>query len=74
MSDEMVTVFVARCPLGDQCSKKFGILAKKLTVEEAREAVAWHLKASPYHEMSQDDATAISESAEIDTWEEKKEM
>ena len=60
-------VYVCRCPLGD-CSKKFGILAKKATEDEAREAVKWHLLKSPYHELSEDDATLQSLTVDIEEW------
>ena len=72
MGEEMVNVWVARCPLGDECSKKGSILGKKLTEEEAREVIVWHLKASPYHEMDEDGAIAVAHSQELDMWEEKK--
>jgi hypothetical protein len=72
MGEAMVNVWIARCPLGDVCSKKGGILGKKLTEEEAREVIVWHLKASPYHEMGEDEAIAVAHTQELDTWEEKQ--
>ena len=41
--DAKVQVYVARCPLGDLCKKKNGILAKKPTEEEARNMPSWRL-------------------------------
>jgi hypothetical protein len=64
---EKQIVFVARCPLGD-CSKKFGVLAKRDTEEGAREAVKWHLMKSPYHEMPESDADLQMLAAEIEEW------
>lgn len=71
MASETVTVFVARCPLGEQCSKKGGILCKKLDELDVRDAVAWHLQASPYHELAEDEARNMADSMEIESWDEK---
>ena len=38
MGEEMVTVWVARRPPGDECSKTGSILGKRLTEEEALRA------------------------------------
>ena len=63
-----IAVFVVRCPLGDQCSKKGGILAKKLDQESAKAALKHHLKQSPYHELSEEDATIFTDSTEVETY------
>ena len=65
------TVFVGRCPLGDQCSKKHGILAKKRTEEEVRDAIKWHLEKSPYHELSEEEAASQAAMAEVESLEEE---
>ena len=64
-------MWVGRCPLGDQCSKKKGILCKKSTEEECRHAIAHHLKTSPYHELGEDDAETMAFAEELETWTEK---
>ena len=64
----MVIMFVVRCPLGDQCSKKHGILAKKCTAEEARAALSWHLRSSPYHRLSEAEAENMAEETEVEEW------
>ena len=66
--DDMVMAFVVRCPLGDQCSKKHGILAKKCTAEEARAALSWHLTSSPYHRLSEEGAENMAEETEVEEW------
>ena len=66
--DDMVMMFVVRCPLGDQCSKKHGILAKKCTAEEARAALSWHLTSSPYHRLSEEEAENMAEETEVEEW------
>ena len=66
--DDMVMTFVVRCPLGDHCSKKGGILAKKSSAEEARAALSWHLRSSPYHELSEEEASSMAETAEVEEW------
>ena len=66
--DDMVMMFVVRCPLGDQCSKKHGILAKKCTAEEARAALSWHLRSSPYHRLSEEEAENMAEETEVEEW------
>ena len=71
MGDELVTVFVGRCPMGEQCSKKHGILTKKATEEEVRKAIHHHLRTSPYHEMAEEDAKGLVELSEIETWTEE---
>ena len=71
MGDELVTVFVGRCPMGEQCSKKHGILTKKATEEEVRKAIHHHLRTSPYHEMGEEDAKGLVELSEIETWTEE---
>lgn len=70
--DDRISVFVVRCPLGDQCSKKGGTLAKKLDEESARAALKHHLMQSPYHELSDEDATAFTEGAVVESWTEEK--
>jgi hypothetical protein len=72
--EEMVTVFVVRCPLGEQCSKKHGILGKRLSEHEARQVIVNHLKASPYHELDQEVADAAAEAAIVESWEETSEV
>ena len=67
----LCTVYVGRCPLGDQCSKKHGILAKKRTPEEVRDAIKWHLEKSPYHELSEEEAASQVAMAEVESWEEE---
>jgi hypothetical protein len=76
MSDigEVVTVFVVRCPLGDQCSKKGGILGKKLDELEARQVIVTHLTASPYHEMPEQEAEIMALAADVESWEETAEV
>lgn len=68
MQEEGVSVFVVRCPLGDQCSKKGGILAKKLDEASARAALKHHLEKSPYHELSEEEATKLSEGADVEVY------
>jgi hypothetical protein len=72
--EEMVTVFVVRCPLGDVCSKKQGILGKKLDVDQARMVVKNHLMASPYHELEDDTAQELADNTIIESWEEAAEV
>jgi len=73
MADEAtVTAFVVRCPLGDQCSKKQGILAKKWSIEEARAALSWHLMSSPYHGFAEEDAKNMAEAEEVEEWPESQ--
>ena len=72
MAAEMETVYTVRCPLGEQCSKKGGVLAKKSSDEDARAAVAWHLQASPYHELSKEEAANQGAVAEVEVTEEEK--
>ena len=66
--DDMVMAFVVRCPLGDHCSKKGGILAKKSSAEEARAALSWHLRSSPYHRLSEEEAENMAEETEVEEW------
>jgi len=61
-------MYVVRCPLGDECSKKGGILAKRENEEDAREAVKWHLTRSPYHEMNANDAEVFKLGCEVEQW------
>jgi hypothetical protein len=72
--EEMVTVFVVRCPLGDVCSKKQGILGKKLDEDSARLVVKNHLMASPYHELADDTAQELADNTIIESWEEEAEV
>ena len=72
MEIETVTVYTVRCPLGEQCSKKGGILAKKSSDEEARKAVAWHLQASPCHELSKEECENQAILREVEVTEEEK--
>jgi len=72
MAEETVFLFVARCPLGEQCSKKGGILAKSPDEEKVRQAIAWHLQASPYHELTKEKAEHEAAVAELDGWEVSK--
>lgn len=76
MSDieEMVTVFVVRCPLGDSCSKKGGILGKKLDEAEARKVVKTHLMQSPYHNLQEDAAIEMANNLIVESWEEAAEV
>ena len=62
---EPIYVFIVRCPQGD-CSKKGSILAKKLTEEDARKAVSWHLQASPYHEFSKTESDLIAATCDVE--------
>jgi hypothetical protein len=75
MSDieEMVTVFVVRCPLGDSCSKKNGILGKKLDEAEARQVAQTHLMQSPYHNLQEDAAIELANNLIVESWEEAAE-
>ena len=66
---EKLCVFIVRCPIGD-CSKKGGILAKKLTEEDARAAVSWHLQRSPYHEFEKTEADDFATLVALETSEE----
>ena len=68
----LVTCYTVRCPLGEQCSKKGGILAKKESEEEARKAVHWHLKASPYHELAEDECEFQSLLCKVEVTEEER--
>ena len=60
-------VYIARCPLGTQCSKKGSILAKKSSEAEARAAVVWHLVQSPYHKLEQFEADCQGVCVHVDT-------
>ncbi len=71
-AEELVPVFVVRCPLGDECSKKGGILSKKRSEGEARQRVAWHLMPSPCHGLCEDDTEAWAQSAEVEEWQEEE--
>ena len=70
----METVYVVRCPLGTQCSKKGSILAKKSTDAEARAAVVWHLKMSPYHALEQMEADCQGVIVEVEECSEEKHL
>ena len=70
--EEQVDVFVVRCPLGEQCSKKHRILSKKLSEEKARIMAAWHLQHSPYHKLSQEEAETLALGMEVETYQESK--
>jgi hypothetical protein len=59
-------VYVVRCPLGTQCSKKGSILAKKSSEAEARAAVVWHLVQSPYHKLEQFEADCQGVAIDVD--------
>ncbi len=72
MTAEMEFVFIVRCPLGEQCSRKAGVLAKKSTEEDARAVVAWHLQASPYHELSKEEAVRQAAVVDVEVAEEEK--
>jgi hypothetical protein len=72
--DEQVEVFVVRCPLGDECSKKQGILGKKLDELEARMVIKNHLTASPYHELPDAEAENMAMAAVVESWHEKAEV
>ena len=69
---DKVIVFWARCPLGEQCSRKGGVLCKKSTEAEARASVAWHLQASPYHSLGKEEAEDLAKVCSIDPHEEEK--
>ncbi len=56
--------------MGEQCSKKASVFAKKQSEDEVRQALAWHLRTSPYHELSHEEAENLSSLAEVETWEE----
>ena len=72
MAEEREFVFIMRCALGEQGSKKAGILAKKSTEEDARAAVAWHQQASPYRELSKEEALRQATSVDVEVAEEEK--
>jgi hypothetical protein len=72
--EEMVTVFVVRCPLGDQCSKKNGILGKKLDEEQVKQVLKTHLMQSPYHELSEEQAQDCTDATMVESWEEPVEV
>lgn len=61
-------VYIVRCPKGEKCSKKGGILAKRLSEQAAREALAHHLVASPYHYLHEAEAKDIADEASIESW------
>ena len=65
-SDDMV--YIARCPIGDSCSKKWKILAKRDDEESARAAVKHHLMYSSYHMLDVDDAQNLVDCMEIEQW------
>lgn len=65
-----MTVWACKCPLGDQCSKKTSWLARKISLEEAKAAAAWHVQHSPYHLLSEEEARTLAEAAELESWEE----
>jgi hypothetical protein len=70
--DEMVDVFAVRCPLGDGCSKKGSLIAKKLSEEEARQCIVNHLTGSPYHKMPELEASVLAQAATVESWPEAK--
>jgi hypothetical protein len=70
MAEEMVTIFVCRCPVQTCKSKKGGILKKTRTADEARQCIMWHLQESPYHMMPTDEAQRMGMDAPIEEWEE----
>jgi hypothetical protein len=70
--DEMVDVFAVRCPLGDGCSKKGSLIAKKLSEEEARQCIVNHLTGSPYHKMPEQEAAVLAQAATVESWPEAK--
>jgi hypothetical protein len=69
----LVDVFVVRCPFGDQCSKRQGVLGKRLSEEAARAVIVSHLTGSPYHEMPEAEAVTIAENAIVESWPEAHE-
>lgn len=71
MDRPTVEVFVVRCPLGEHCSKKSGILAKKLNPEAAKTALKHHLRHSPYHELTEEEAATFMDAVEVESWEEE---
>jgi hypothetical protein len=68
-----VDVFVVRCPFGDQCSKRQGVLGKRLSESEARSCIVNHLTGSPYHDMAEAEAIGIAESSIVESWQEAHE-
>jgi hypothetical protein len=73
-TEEIVTVFVVRCPLGEQCSKRQGILGKRLSEVDARQVIVNHLMNSPYHMLDQEAADTAAENAIVESWDENKEV
>ena len=63
------TVFAARCPLGQECSKKGSLIARKVSEDECKNAIKHHLKTSAYHELSDDTAQILIDELEVETWE-----
>ena len=62
------TVFAARCPLGQDCTKKGSLFVKKLSEDECMNAMKHHLKTSPYHEMSDEAAQILADELEVESW------
>ena len=67
----MVLKFFCKCPFGQVCSKGSHRLGQKgwYTEQRAREAIVNHLTASPFHEITKEEADAEAECAEIESWE-----
>jgi hypothetical protein len=67
----MPSVFEIWCPLGHACAKGGGQLAKRDTAAGVLMALKSHLMNSPYHDLLEEEADAVVESAEVEetTWE-----
>ena len=66
----IVLKFFCKCPFGT-CSKGSQRLGQKgwYTEERAREAIVNHLTASPFHQITKEEAEYEAYNAEIDSWE-----
>ena len=70
-TEEKIQLFGIVCPLGSQCKKGGSNLCKKETEEAARAFLVNHLKASSYHELTQQEAEETAMAAEVTSWEEE---
>lgn len=66
----LVDMWIVRCPRGD-CGKKQGVISKKASEDEAREAIVHHLVQSPHHQVPEDKARREVASLQIERWTEE---
>lgn len=68
---KMPTYFAIWCPRGDECTKKGKMLCKFADEQKTRSFLFNHLVSSPYHGLTEDDARAYAENADIEQWNEE---